>query len=110
MALDILKQYGYKEPLTNKICFNSAHELHWYEVDIGEPCSDCESTPLIERNYMPISDKIQRWFFSPEMCDKMLDHWKDRDSWLHETEPTFPLKEIWNRYCFKDLQWLWDPD
>ncbi|XP_066914088.1 uncharacterized protein [Clytia hemisphaerica] len=100
----------YSTPEAKAICFDKKeHPLHWYELDVGEPCPHCLSIPSLYRYYLPLKGKIIRWFSSETMCCSMLGHWKNKDSWLHKTGSTFPLNEIWDGSRFKEVQWFWDP-
>ena len=44
------------------------------------------------------------------MCKKMLAHWYNKDKWLNKTGVSFSVKEIWDGYRFKYLQWFLDPN
>uniref|UniRef100_A0A7M5WW45 Uncharacterized protein n=3 Tax=Clytia hemisphaerica TaxID=252671 RepID=A0A7M5WW45_9CNID len=92
------------------ICFNKEHPLYYYTLEPGEPCPDCLEIPDIRRYYLSLKGKFQRWFSSPHMCRLMLDHWKNKDDWLHETGTSFPANEIWHGSRFKEVKWFWDPN
>lgn len=100
----------YSDPVEHAICFNEKeHQIHWYQMNPDESCPDCDETPPIKRCYLPLKEKLMRWFQSEEMCTAMLGHWKNRDRWLGKEGPTFPLKEIWDGTRFKEIQWFFDP-
>ena len=109
-AMTSMKNYGYIEPTATNVCFSDSHPLHWYNVPEKEnECPDCGEKPSIKFYYMSLSEKILKWMRSPEMCEKMLGHWDEKESWLNKTGVTFPVKEIWDGYRFKDVEWFWNP-
>ena len=111
-AKSILKATGlYNDPEHHKICFNNnTHPAHYYVLDDTQVCPDCDELPEINRYYLPLRDKIKRWFVNVDLTQKMLGHWKNRIKWLGKTGATYPLEEIWDGYRFKELQWFWDPN
>ena len=110
-AMTKMKNYGYVEPAASNICFSDSHPLHWYKVPGAEnECADCGENPSIKFYYLSLSDKIQNWMRSPEMCKKILGHWDEREKWLGKSGVTFPVKEVWDGYRFKELEWFWNPD
>eukprot|EP00111_Clytia_hemisphaerica_P012099 TCONS_00035538-protein len=110
-ATSLLKSRGvYIDPVHHKVCFSVDHPLHHYVVGIDEQCPHCDVTPSVDRYYLPIKDKINRWFLSDDMAEKMLAHWRDRDVWLGKSGVSYPVNEIWHGSRFKELQWFWDTD
>ena len=98
------------KPLEAKICFSEQHPSHWYAIAPEENCPSCEADPQLIRYYLPLKNKLKRWFSSPKMCTDMLAHWKEKDTWLHSNGPTYPLKELWDGTRFKEVKWFWDPN
>lgn len=110
-AMTKMHNYGYIEQTALNICFSNLHPLHWYKLSKAKnECPDCSKNPLIKFYYLSLSEKIYKWMKLPYMCKKMLEDWDKRDRWLNKSGVTFPVKEIWDCYRFKDLEWFWNPD
>lgn len=109
-ALNFLTLHGYDSPKESNVCFDMSHPLQYYNVSDKEVCPECEKQPEIKLYYLPLKEKVRRWFSSVDTCNKMLGHWRDKETWINSTEPTFPLKELWHGKRFKELKWFWDPN
>ena len=110
-AISMLKSKDYfSDPVRDEICFDQSHPLHWYQLEVGQACPDCEKLPSVSRFYLPIKDKIKRLCGSKSICRKMLAHWDNKEKWLGKNGVTYPLNEIWDGSRFKELELFWNPE
>uniref|UniRef100_A0A7M5XBD8 Uncharacterized protein n=1 Tax=Clytia hemisphaerica TaxID=252671 RepID=A0A7M5XBD8_9CNID len=111
-AISLLKGEGlYFNPFHHRICYSKEnHPIHIYVVGAEGTCPECDTLPTVNRYYLPIKDKMKRWFLSNDTTHKMLGHWQNKDAWLGKDGVTYPIDEIWDGYRFKQLQWFWDPN
>ena len=90
---------------TNFFHLNSCHQCSF---DIFESSSDkcrfCyeEASNCIEYSYLPLRDKILRWYSNKEFCKKMATHWIERDHWLGVRGYRIN-NEIWDGSRFGEL-------
>ena len=111
-CVTILKDFGYKEPLTYYICLNESHPYLWSIMhNSTELCKHCHQPGSIEFHYLPLADKVKRWCSIPEFCHKISAHWQQKQKWLHGHMPDIhSFREIWDGERFSELSWFWDPD
>ena len=110
-AMSLLEANGYRSPKEFYICLNESHYC-LYDVlsSDSDRCKYCNETGSIKYSYLPLIDKVQRWCQSSEFCDKMLQHWAERDHWLPTSANITPKKEIWDGERFSQLSWFWNPE
>lgn len=112
-CVQILKEFGYKDPRTYYICLNEKHPYLYSTLESSSAlCPYCQMPGAIQFHYLPLSDKIKRWCSIPEFCQKMTTHWLQKDRWF-STGPQvrFPqFCEIWDGHRFSELKWFWDPE
>jgi len=111
-CVNILKDYGYKEPLTYYICLNESHPYLWSIMDSSsKQCKYCKQPGSIGFHYPPLTDKVEHWCSIPEFCHKISAHWQQKERWLHDHMPDVnSFKEIWDGEGLSKLSWFWDPD
>ena len=113
-CINILKEFGYKEPRTYYICLDASHQNLWSTMDSAtDLCQYCQKPGTIEFHYLMLSDKVKRWCSDSEFCKKMTAHWLQRERWLHSTSASpniHPLSEIWDGKRFAELSWFWNPE
>ncbi len=109
-CIRVLKDAGYKEPVTYYICLNASHPNLWSLLhNSTDTCQYCQKPGTIEFHYLSLSDKVKRWCSCEAFCEKMTAHWRHRDRWLHGSSGE-SLGEIWDGTRFAELSWFWDPD
>ena len=108
-CIQILKNAGYKEPVTYYICLDRSHPNLWSTmtnpVDI---CQYCEKAGLIPFHYLKLTNKVERWCSSEAFCHKMTAHWRQKERWINGCSNE-EFNEIWDGKRFSDLSWFWDP-
>lgn len=109
-SINILKEFGYKEPRSYYICLNESHPNLWSMMENPTNlCQYCQNPGTIEFHYLALSDKVKRWCSSSEFCKKMTAHWLQKERWLHDPI-IHPLNEIWDGQRFAEISWFWDPE
>ena len=55
---------------------------------------------------------FQDWFLTESLCEALLAHWEDRDTWLNvPLDYGHPEKsELWHGKRFQELSYFWNPD
>ena len=109
---EILKDFGYKEPITYFICLNDSHPNLWCLMNSSSDlCRYCQKPGLIQYHYLKLADKVHRWCSNPDFCSKMTSHWLYRDKWMQDapgSNDTFD--EIWDGSRFSELSWFWNAE
>jgi hypothetical protein len=120
----LLKEEGYSDAKEYFICFcyyekstrsSSASKIKYngkYSVmeNKNDMCRHCGKQGFITYYYLGLENKVKNWFCDPNMCQKMVSHWKEREHWLGKND-TWPLKnQIWDGKRWLELQWFWDPN
>ena len=102
---------GYEDAKEYMICLSDVHPQHW---DILESKSDlccyCGEKGAIAYYYLGLKGKIKRWVSHPDMCYKLLSHWREKEHWLNRNEGWHVKKELWDGKRFAELSWFWDPN
>ena len=106
---EILKDYGYKEPITYFYCLNDVHPFLWSLMKISSDlCQHCQKPGLIQYHYLKLADKVQRWCSNADFCSKMTSHWLYKDKWMQGPGSNDTYDEIWDGNRFSELSWFWD--
>ena len=64
---NILKEFGYKEPIAYYICLDASHQNLWSTKDSStDLCQYCQKPGTIEFHYLTLSDKVKRWYSNSE--------------------------------------------
>ena len=107
----ILTAEGYEDAKEYFICLSDMHPQH---LDILESQSDlcrhCGEKGTICYYYLGLKGKIKRWVSHPDMCYKLLSHWREKEHWLNRNEGWHTKKELWDGDRFAELSWFWDPN
>lgn len=107
----ILIAEGYEDAKEYFICLNDMHPQHW---DILESqsglCRHCGEKGTIPYYYLGLKGKIKRWVSHPDLCYKLLSHWREKEHWLNRNEGWHTKKELWDGDRFAELSWFWDPN
>ena len=77
--------------------------------DSEKLCRYCGRKGTIPYYYMGLKPKVKNWFKTENFIKSVLDHWHDKNSWLH-TDPPIYMKEIWHGKRWQDLKWFSDPN
>lgn len=95
-ARQILIAEGYEDAKEYFICLNDVHPQHW---DIAESQSDlcrhCGEKVVIPYYYLGLKGKIKHWVSHPDVCHKLLAHWREKEHWLNRNEGWHTQKELW---------------
>ena len=106
---EILKDFGYKEPITYFICLNDAHPHLWSLMkSSSDLCQYCQKPGLIQYHYLKLADKVQRWCSNKDFCSKMTYHWLYKDKWMQGPGSNVTYDEIWDGSRFSELSWFWN--
>ena len=75
--IKLLKNLDYQDPKHYKVCCTSDHSQL---LDNGNSnCSKCgRYTIMIALTINILGLNFDTWFVSPQMCNQLLSHWKDR--------------------------------
>ena len=103
----MLLKEGCSTPVNLSVCFNFEHPNRWSLLKGDDACDICGEKGTVPYYYLSIIDKIKTWCSDETTCDRMLAHWKDRDTWLRGGASV--LREVWHGSRFKELSWFWDP-
>ena len=107
----ILQEIGYKDAKLYWICLDISHPCSYGRMNSkNEKCPYCGNEGNIPYYYLSVVDKVKRWCSSPEMCQQMTAHWKQRNDWLpveqREGWGCDVKKEIWDGTRFAELSFF----
>ena len=108
--MNVLRTVGYTDPKTLFVCYNSQHRP---VTNKENKCCKCDATGLVPIHYCPLKDKIEKWVYSPKMCEKFTHFYRnEKEHWLRENieEPFFPINEIWDGTRFAEVSWFFNPN
>ena len=109
-AIRLLKDRGYSEPQQLYICLDDSHPCTYDVIkSTSETCRYCMKTGSIKYSYLCLGDKVRRWCQDPLFCQKMTEHWNDKQHWLNVQGGWHIKNEIWDGSRFGELSWFWDP-
>ena len=87
------------------------HPQHWDILESqSDLCRHCGEKGTICYYYLGLKGKIKRWVSHPDMCYKLLSHWREKEHWLNRNEDWHTKKELWDGDRFAELSWFWDPN
>ena len=109
-VVKLLKVLGYSPPKHYRVCLKESHSFLLYSpLDVCPFCygswNDC-----IDYNVLGLG--IEEWFQTDEQCEKLMGHWKDKNSWLEccGSQSISNSSELWHGERFRELSWFWDPN
>lgn len=107
----LLKDVGYENPQEFFICLDDSHYANYDIMDNkGSRCRFCGKAGAIKYYYLGLPQKVKLWCSDATFCQKMAKFWEEREHWLHNEGPWYPLKEVWDGARFSEVSWFWDPD
>lgn len=122
----LLKEQGYKDVKELFICFCHEEKTFTrngkttkkcvydgnYSVmnNKDDKCSYCGNQGNIKYLYLGLDNKVKNWFRNKDMCEKMLSHWTDRETWLGDDIDHDLRNEIWHGKRWSELKWFWNPN
>lgn len=110
-ARQILIAEGYEDAKEYFICLNDVHPQHWDILESqSDLCRHCGEKGAIPYYYLGLKGKIKRWVSHPDVCHKLLAHWREKEHWLNRNEGWHTKKELWDGERFAELSWFWDPN
>ena len=105
-----LVDVGYKDAKEYFICLSEDHPCQWDLLEKrSEECQICGQKGTIPYYYLGLETKVKQWVSDPDMCNKMTQHWKEKERWLQRTEGWHAKTELWDGDRFAELSWFWDP-
>ena len=110
-AKRVLIAEGYEDATEYFICLSDIHPQHWDILESqSDRCRHCGEKGNIPYYYLGLKGKIKRWVSHPDMCYKLLSHWREKEHWLNRNEGWHTKKELWDGKRFAELSWFWDPN
>ena len=110
-ARQMLIAEGYEDAKEYMICLSDVHPQHWDILESkSDLCRHCGEKGAIPYYYLGLKGKIKRWVSHPDMCYKLLSHWREKEHWLNRNEGWHVKKELWDGKRFAELSWFWDPN
>lgn len=110
-ARQMLIAEGYEDAKEYMICLSDVHPQHWDILESkSDLCRHCGEKGAIPYYYLGLKGKIKRWVSHPDMCYKLLSHWREKEHWLNRNEGWHVKKELWDGERFAELSWFWDPN
>ena len=108
-ARQMLIAEGYEDAKEYFICFSDVYPQHWDILESqSDLCRHCGEKGAIPYYYLGLKGKIKRWVSHPDMCYKLLSHWREKEHWLNRNEGWHTKKELWDGKRFAELSWFWD--
>lgn len=105
-----LVDVGYKDAKEYFICLSEDHPCQWDLLEKrSDECQICGQKGTIPYYYLGLETKVKQWVSDPDMCNKMTQHWKEKECWLQRTEGWHTKTELWDGDRFAELSWFWDP-
>lgn len=78
-ARQMLIAEGYGDAKEYFICFSDVHPQHWDILESqSDLCRHCGEKGAIPYYYLGLKGKIKRWVSHPDMCYKLLSHWREK--------------------------------
>ena len=85
-CMKVLKDAGYREPVTYYFCLSEHHPCLWSSLPSHiDECCYCGKPGTIEFPYLRLPHKVKQWCSSAAFCHKMTAHWRNKSSWLYGT-------------------------
>ena len=110
-ARQILIKEGYEDAKEYFICLSDAHPQYWDILESqSDLCRHCGEKGSIPYYYLGLKGKIKRWVSHPDVCYRMLSHWREKEHWLNRHGGWHTKKELWDGERFAELSWFWDPN
>ena len=110
-ARKMLIAEGYEDAKEYMICLSDVHPQHWDILESkSDLCRHCGEKGAIPYYYLGLKGKIKRWVSHPDMCYKLLSHWREKEHWLNRNKGWHVKKELWDGERFAELSWFWDPN
>ena len=108
-AMKVLRETGYKDPMTYYICLSGSHYCSWDVMKTeSDMCKICGAKGTIPYYYLSIKDKVQTWCADAEFCAKNPHSGENcflDDSWHLSRLARVSQKLHCGEKCFLDLCW-----